>query len=130
MSKRRDTPHDAEVQSLSTPERSGDVQPKRGSASSASSATAKRLLHLPLKAPYFWQINSGGKKEEYRLRTPYWGKRLDGREYDGIILTLGYPPKLDRCRRIWRPWRGVEIKTITHEHFGQQPVEVYAIKVN
>lgn len=48
-------------------------------------------LYLPLKAVYFDQIRTGTKSEEYRLVTPHWSKRLEGRDYDRIILTLGYP---------------------------------------
>jgi hypothetical protein len=29
-----------------------------------------------------------------------------------------------------RPWRGYELRTITHEHFGQHAVEVFAIHIN
>ena len=36
-------------------------------------------LVLPLKAEYFHQIKDGTKLEEYRLCTPYWRKRLEGR---------------------------------------------------
>lgn len=87
-------------------------------------------LNLPLKGMYFDQIKSGEKVEEYRLCTPYWSKRLEGRDYTGISLTKGYPPKTDDSRRIARPWRGCRKTTITHPHFGPDPVEVYAIRVN
>ena len=88
-----------------------------------------RTLHLPIKAEYFHQIKSGEKPEEYRLCTPYWTRRLVGREYDQIILTLGYPGREDLTRRMVRPWRGCTIKTITHPHFGPKPVTVFAINV-
>ncbi|MFG6535675.1 ASCH domain-containing protein [Sulfitobacter sp. 1A16787] len=87
-------------------------------------------LHLPLKGVYFDQIKSGAKLEEYRLCTPYWAKRLEGRSYDQIALTRGYPAKGDTSRRMSRPWRGVRKTTITHPHFGPDPVTVYAIRVN
>lgn len=87
-------------------------------------------LHLPLKGEYFDAIKSGEKLEEYRLVTPYWTKRIEGREYDRIELAKGYPPKEDASRRIKRPWRGYRRITITHPHFGPDPVEVYAIRVN
>lgn len=88
------------------------------------------VLHLPLKAEYFNAIAAGTKPEEYRLCTPYWRKRLEGRVYDSIALTLGYPPAGDAARRLVRPWRGYTVKTITHPHFGAEPVEVFAIRVN
>lgn len=86
-------------------------------------------LTLPLKAEYFNAIRDGSKPEEYRLVTPYWRKRLEGRSYDGIVLTLGYPAANDTSRRLEKPWRGFRQTTITHPHFGPEPVEVFAIDV-
>lgn len=88
-----------------------------------------RTLTLPLKAMYFNQIKSGEKTEEYRLCNEYWSKRLMGREYDQIVLTLGYPRADDAERRMTRPWQGFTIKTLSHQHFGPNPVTVYAIDV-
>ena len=93
------------------------------------SAPAQRTLHLPLKRCYFEQIRDGSKVEEYRLCTPFWRKRLEGKAYDRIVLTLGYPPATDAARRLILPWRGYSIKTITHQHFGPAPVRVFAIDV-
>jgi len=87
-------------------------------------------LCLALKEEYFLQIKSGEKTEEYRETTDYWKRRLIGKTFDGIVLTHGYPAASDDAKRITRPWRGYEIKTITHPHFGNKPVEVFAIKVN
>lgn len=89
-----------------------------------------RVLHLALKGQYFDEIRNGAKIEEFRLCTPFWAKRLEGRAYDEIQLTRGYPPKSDTERRLSRPWRGWQRKVITHPHFGADPVEVYAIRVN
>ena len=86
-------------------------------------------LVLPLKAEYFHQIKDGTKLEEYRLCTPYWRKRLEGRTFDRIVLTLGYPAASDTARRFVRPWRGYRETTITHPHFGPDPVQVFAINV-
>lgn len=87
-------------------------------------------LVLPLKREYFEQIKSGEKWFEYRLRNEYWRKRLEGHgAYDRVILTLGYPKRDDESRRIERPWRGFKKTTITHPHFGPEPVQVYAIDV-
>ncbi|WP_053282834.1 ASCH domain-containing protein [Comamonas testosteroni] len=90
-----------------------------------------KTLHLSLKREYFEAIRDGTKTEEYRLCTPYWQKRLYSPfgSYDQIMLTLGYPARDDQARRIVRPWRGFTIKTLTHPHFGSDPVEVYAINV-
>lgn len=91
---------------------------------------APMKLTLPLKAEYFDAIKAGTKPEEYRLVTPVWVKRIEGRTFDGIVLTKGYPKADDTMRRLELPWRGYVRKTITHPHFGPKPVEVYAIKVS
>lgn len=96
-------------------------------------------LILPLKREYFEAIRDGSKTEEYRLCNAYWGKRLHGmtpdgktlfvRTFDRIVLMHGYPARDNHARRLVLPWRGYTVKTITHPHFGPDPVEVYAIKV-
>lgn len=87
-------------------------------------------LHLPLKAEFFNAIKLGVKKVEYRLVTPYWAKRLAGKHFDTIVLTMGYPKATSTERRLTIPFQGWQIKTITHPHFGAKPVEVYAIDVS
>lgn len=87
-------------------------------------------LILPLKGEYFDAISDGSKPEEYRLANAYWTKRLVGREYASIVLTKGYPRADDQSRRLRKPWRGYVRKTITHPHFGPDPVEVFAINVS
>lgn len=86
-------------------------------------------LVLPLKACYFNEIKAGTKPEEFRLVTPFWRRRLEGRTFDRIVLTLGYPKRDDTERRLIRPWRGYRVTTITHPHFGPEPVQVFAINV-
>lgn len=86
-------------------------------------------LHLPMKGEYFDQIKAGTKPEEFRLANEYWHKRLEGRTYDRIELTRGYPKRDDAERRMVLPYRGYRLTTITHPHFGDQPVEVFAINV-
>lgn len=86
-------------------------------------------LQLAVKGVYFNQMKSGEKTEEYRLVNPYWGCRLAGRHYDRLIITLGYARRDDASRRLVMPYDGYEIKTITHPHFGPEPVKVFAIKV-
>lgn len=86
-------------------------------------------LHLSLKAEYFDAIRDGTKPKEYRLLTPYWAKRLIGRSYARIVLTKGYPARDDHARRLTRAWRGYEITTVQHPHFGPVPVKVFAIDV-
>lgn len=87
-------------------------------------------LQLAVNGEYFDAMKRGEKTEEYRLVNPYWGRRLFGRDYDRLIITRGYPRKDDESRRLVMPYDGYEIKTITHKHFGPDPVKVYAIKIN
>lgn len=89
-------------------------------------------LILALKREYFEAIRDGQKIEEFRLVNGYWKKRLEGRKYDNIILTLGYPKSGDESRRIVRKWKDVPfvVKMISHKLFGDEPVMVYAIDVS
>lgn len=48
-------------------------------------------LTLRLNRVYFDQIACGEKCEEYRLASPYWRKRIEGRRYRTVVLTRGYP---------------------------------------
>ncbi len=88
-------------------------------------------LHLALKGEYFDAIKAGTKIEEYRLCNRHWINRLEkpAGHYDRIVLTRGYPHRDDADRRLVLPWRGYTIKSITHPHFGPDPVTVYAIRV-
>ena len=89
-----------------------------------------RTLTLPLKGIYFDQIKRGEKLREFRLATPFWQRRLRGRKYDQLILTRGYPARDDAERHLVLPWRGYRMETLQHEHFGPEPVEVFAIDVS
>lgn len=89
-----------------------------------------KVLHLPIKAQYFNEIKAQTKEFEYRLITPHWRKRIEGRHYDEVHIKLGYPKSGDSARTLIRPWRGYELQTIIHPHFGPDPVEVFAIRVN
>ena len=89
-------------------------------------------ITIPVNGVYFDQIAAGTKLEEYRLVTEYWTKRLEHRRLDRIILTRGYPKGggVEGVTRLTRKWQGMTLKTITHPHFGDQPVQVYAIDVS
>ncbi|OLF81879.1 RNA-binding protein [Marinobacter sp. C18] len=91
---------------------------------------ADNTLHLNLKSEYFDQIATNKKPFEYRLRTEYWRKRLEGRSYQRVLVKKGYPKAGDQTRIIERPWRGYEEQIITHPHFDSVPVKVFAIRVN
>ncbi|EHK0699952.1 ASCH domain-containing protein [Salmonella enterica] len=86
-------------------------------------------LQLAVNGEYFDAMKRGEKTEEYRLVNAYWDRRLFGRDYDRLIITRGYPRKDDESRRLVMPYAGYVIKTITHKHFGPDPVKVYAIKI-
>lgn len=51
------------------------------------------ILHLNLHREYFAQIAAGTKRIEYREQTPYWKRRLEGRQYDVIQFRNGYATK-------------------------------------
>lgn len=91
-----------------------------------------RVLILPLKGIYFDQIKSGEKPEEYREATPYWEKRLQGRDYDYVVLTRGYPKGggVEGETRLTREWRGYRRAVIKHPHFGEGATSVFAIDVS
>lgn len=85
-----------------------------------------------MKGVYFDQIARGEKTEEYRLRTDYWERRLLGRTYRNVVLTRGYPKDggVEGVTRLTMPWRGYRYQTLQHDHFGPEPVHVFAIKVS
>lgn len=83
-------------------------------------------LQLAVNGEYFDQMKSGEKKFEYRLLNDYWRKRLVNREYDRLIITRAD----DSDRRIDVPYQGYKVQSIIHKHFGSDPVNVFAIKVN
>ena len=86
-----------------------------------------RTLILPVKRKWFLQIQTGLKRAEYRLRSSYWEKRLIGRHFDQIAVTLGYPARNDTSRRITFPWNGYTLETVTSEEWNNEPKEVFAI---
>jgi hypothetical protein len=49
-----------------------------------------KILHLNLYRKYFDAIASGTKLIEYREKTDYWKKRIEGRDYDVIKFRNGY----------------------------------------
>ena len=89
-----------------------------------------KILHLNLKAKYFYAIAAGMKSFEYRRATPYWTARLFDRRYTAILLKCGYPKATDTAKHITRPWKGYVLKRIIHPEFGTEPTTVYAIRVN
>ena len=89
----------------------------------------RRTLTLAVMREYFEQIKDGTKDHEYRLDTEYWRKRLVGKHYDRVEITLGYPKADDTSRRLNFPHRGYVMERRTHKHFGANEVTVFAIPV-
>ena len=91
-----------------------------------------RVLTLPLKGEYFDQIRDGSKAEEYRLDTPHWRNRIEGKTFDHVVLTRGYPKGggVEGETRLTRAWRGYYLTQITHPHFGEGRHTVLAIDVS
>lgn len=88
-----------------------------------------KTLTLSLKREYFEAIKSGKKKEEFRVRNDFWKKRIEGKTFDRIILTLGYPKADDTSRRLELPYRGYSVRMLKHPHFGDKELEVFAIRL-
>ena len=86
-------------------------------------------LVLNLKREYFQEIKIGTKKEEYRLCTPYWKKRIEGKSFDKVIIKLGYPKNSEMDKILKFKWNGYQIKEITHREFSNKPIKVYAIQL-
>ncbi len=82
-------------------------------------------LHLHVKTEYFLAIKDGSKVDENRLVNDYWKKRLVGRNYDGVVIYNAYKPGAEN--RLEFPWNRWSVRTITHRHFGDKPVDVFAI---
>ena len=87
-------------------------------------------LVLNLKGEYFDDIKAGKKPFEYRLRNAYWSKRIVGKWFDYLIIRRGYPKSGDPDKEIILDYAGWEEQTITHPHFGDNPVTVFAIRIN
>lgn len=81
-------------------------------------------LHFILTAKYYDEISRGEKTEEYR-ECEQWRKRIEGREYRNIVFHRGYTLTAQAF-----PYRGYEIRTITHPHFGPDPVTVYVLPLS
>lgn len=80
-------------------------------------------LFLILKTQYFREIEDGIKTSEYRLLTQYWLNRLS-HDYKYVIFQLGYAKNAPRIRK---KIANISSKTIKHEFFGDNPVDVFEI---
>ena len=73
------------------------------------------------------KFNPGKSPWNFRLRTDYWKKRIEGREYSWVEFTLGYPRRGDSSRRIRVPYRGARVMSVRSEEWDNRLEEVYAI---
>ena len=87
-------------------------------------------LVLPVKNKWFGQIKAGSKKEEYRLYNPFWRKRLEGKSFSKVIITLGYPKKSDSSRRLLFEFNGIRVTEIRSDEFGPDMQKVFAINLS
>ena len=88
-------------------------------------------LFLRVKKKYFDQIKSGEKTEEYRLANSYWNGRIIGKHFEKVVIVHGFPSNkgYNETNYMEFPWKGYEIRTIQHDEFGKEPVNVFAIKL-
>jgi hypothetical protein len=57
-----------------------------------------RVLRLTVRRAPFEDIVAGRKKEEYRRATPYWTKRLSGKDFGEVLFSNGRSAYCDRAR--------------------------------
>ncbi|MCF0171770.1 MAG: hypothetical protein HUJ87_14850 [Fusobacterium varium] len=88
----------------------------------------KKILHLNVKKEYFEMVKVGDKVEEFRFHNPYWIKKLS-KDYDYIYYKMGYPKNGDTEKILKFKYNGYSIRTIRHKEFGDEPVEVFAIRL-
>ena len=86
-------------------------------------------LTLAVKKEWFEQIKNGTKKIEYRLYNEYWIKRLVGKQFDKIIITLGYPKKDDKQKRLEFKWLGYKVEKVCHKEWDYKYKKVFVIKL-
>lgn len=71
-----------------------------------------KTLQLNLHRRFFDEIAAGEKTTEWRDRTDYWARRLEGRDYDQINFRNGYaadaPEMVVEYRGVRKVTRGGE----------------------
>lgn len=86
-------------------------------------------LVVNVKREYFEAMKAGIKTEEYRLKTPYWQKRLEGKHFDYVEVCLGYPKADDHERRLTFECKGIKTALVSHPIWANEPKFVYAIQL-
>lgn len=89
------------------------------------------ILILNVKREYFEQIKRGEKTEEFRRVCNFWISRISYKKdtLTSVQIRCGYPKADDKKRILNFPWRGFDVRTISHPEFGANPVQVFAIKL-
>jgi len=98
----------------------------------------KKILYLPLKKEWYDMIDSGIKKEEYRLINKYWTSRLCTKNKDGeyectkekfncVEFTLGYPKKDDTTKRMRFEIEKIYPNKGGIKEWGANPDEIYFV---
>jgi hypothetical protein len=64
-----------------------------------------RRLYLTLHRRWFDEIAVGTKTEEYRAITPYWQRRIVGRQYDEVHFRNGYRQDSPFMRVEYQGWK-------------------------
>ena len=88
-----------------------------------------KILYLSLKEKWYRLIESGVKKEEYRVYNDYWKKRLIGKEYTHVQFTLGYPKRDDYSRRMTFTLNGIEHQEGKEEWGAEKGVKYFVLKI-
>lgn len=65
----------------------------------------KRVLYIPIERKWFEMIARGLKPWEYRAIKKHWRTRIEGREYDEVLLHCGYGPDVPKMRLAWKGYK-------------------------
>jgi hypothetical protein len=82
-----------------------------------------KIIDLPLKKEWYYMIESGEKREEYREIKPYWIKRFERHKYDAVRFRYGYTEKVMYFNLI-EIKRGIGIR-----EWGAPEYPVYILKI-
>jgi hypothetical protein len=98
-------PFQIEMRLLTNPKQFRNNWAKIKGNNPSKSGVAPGILHLNLHRGGVAAIAAKTKCVEYRDRTPYWKKRLDGRHYDFILFRNGYATRAPEMRVEFRGLR-------------------------
>lgn len=93
-------------------------------------ARVRKILYLVVPPEEFDQLKAGYKKEVYRATNNHWHNRIHGRHYDMLAISSGNRNGRGDDRRIFIPYEGFEIKEVSDPRLDNEPVRMFAIRVN